>query len=274
MQIAFCKLLSAAQPMYFCSWQTAIYLYGTHTLASVNEKSLHINILMLELHNKVPGCFSLSPSLILLMTPSIPHTAHTVRRPRGDAGNMSQYPATGDWSKVRGAQEGGSVLRVCMISPQLSGSGRARQGSGTPQHPHRLVPDPETRSDHFTIINKQFIKIKTSWIKTHPELLRTISIFSLHFELNLYLYANAHYTDLLNWVEEHDYGDSWVIVNPSRSNLHSVIIMLSHWKENFIRVDSRRESVHFAPDMTIWHPLIFNILVWKNYSWGFPLFPL
>ena len=36
-----------------------------------------------------------SLSLILLMTPSIPHTAHTVRRPRGDAGNMSQYPATG-----------------------------------------------------------------------------------------------------------------------------------------------------------------------------------
>ena len=128
MQIAFCKLLSAAQPMYFCSWQTAIYLYGTHTLASLNEKSLHINILMLELHNKVPGCFSLSPSLILLMTPSIPHTAHTVRRPRGDAGNMSQYPATGDWSKVRGAQEGGSVSAWSAHSSP--GQGERAKGPG------------------------------------------------------------------------------------------------------------------------------------------------
>ena len=56
-----------------------------------------IELLTSQLKKKVAGCFSLSLSLslILLMTPSIPHTAHTVRRPRGDAGNMSQYPATG-----------------------------------------------------------------------------------------------------------------------------------------------------------------------------------
>ena len=204
------------------------------------------------------------------------HTAHSPHSQEASGRCREHEPISGNWRLEQSTRSSGGRLRVCMISPQLSGSGRARQGSGTPQHPHRLVPDPETRSDHFTIINKQFIKIKTSWIKTHPELLRTISIFSLHFELNLYLYANAHYTDLLNWVEEHDYGDSWVIVNPSRSNLHSVIIMLSHWKENFIRVDSRRESVHFAPDMTIWHPhsSYLTFWIWKNYFWGFPLFPL
>ena len=179
---------------------------------------------------------------------SIPRSAHTVMRP-GMKRNLSQYPATAKYEQREAPclhDQPWALPGQCASAPRLRVYA---------QHLHRLMPDPETRSDHFTIINKQFIKIKTSWIKTHPEPFRIKASFSPFCRQFKYI---CSFFGFIKLNAEHDCWDSWVIVNPSRSDLRSVIIMLSHWKENFIRVDSRRKSVHFAPDITIWiwHPHI------------------